>query len=220
MANSIKLDNMTCVYCGRPINAEPSDIDHVIGRRFVPRGKLKNKWNLQVRAHKSCNRIKSDLEDDISAITMQPDVAGRYARADEVLVSEAMRKARSSSRRTGKPVKESSEELVISGSLRPGLEMTVKLTGPPQIDSDRILELSRLHIMAFFYWVTYNPDSKTGTFLPVFYILGAPRSDWGNLVHRAFMDAVVDWEPRVLGIGASGFFKIAIRRHPSAECEL
>ncbi|MGH6939585.1 hypothetical protein, partial [Hypericibacter sp.] len=34
----------------------------------------------------------------------------------------------------------------------------------------------------------------------------------------AFMKAVVGWEPRVLAIGADSFFKIIIRRHPSAVC--
>ena len=32
------------------------------------------------------------------------------------------------------------------------------------------------------------------------------------------MDAVVGWEPRVLGDCASGYFRIAIRKHPEAAC--
>jgi hypothetical protein len=33
------------------------------------------------------------------------------------------------------------------------------------------------------------------------------------------MEAVVDWEPRLLLTkGANGFFKVAIRRHPNAVC--
>ena len=39
-----------------------------------------------------------------------------------------------------------------------------------------------------------------------------------GLVHRAFMDAVLNWEPRVLAIGADGFFKVAIRKHPTEVC--
>ena len=42
----------------------------MIGRRFVPKGKLNNQWNLIVRVCIKCNNKKSDLEDDISAISM------------------------------------------------------------------------------------------------------------------------------------------------------
>jgi len=51
-----------------------------------------------------------------------------------------------------------------------------------------------------------------------FLVLEAARADWGNLIHKAFMEAVVGWEPRFVGKGADGFFKVIIRRHPEAEC--
>jgi hypothetical protein len=74
--------------------------------------------------------------------------------------------------------------------------------------------------MALFYWITFNPTTRRGGFWPggFYQVLDSARPDWGNPVHRAFMDAVASWEPRVLAIGADGFFKVAIRRHPSAEC--
>ncbi len=217
----IILDNETCVYCGTQLIHSSVTKEHVIGRRFVPKGKLDGQWNLIVRACKICNSKKSDLENDISAISMQADAWGRHALFDHILVKEAARKAQNSiSRRTSKPVKDSSEEINIKGLFAPGVEFTFNLTSPPQIESERIFELARMQLMAFFYWITYNHDSKRGGFWlgSFFPVLEAIRSDWGNPVHRAFMDTVVNWEPRVLAIGADGFFKVVIRRHPTEVC--
>ena len=70
----IRLDNITCPYCGIALTNETSSKEHVIGRHFVSKGTLHGNWNLIVNACNSYNGIKSDLEDDISAITLQPDV--------------------------------------------------------------------------------------------------------------------------------------------------
>jgi hypothetical protein len=217
----IVLDNETCVYCGTELTLSSVTKEHVIGRRFVPKGKLEGQWNLIVRACKPCNGKKSGFEDDISAISMQADAWGRHALPDHILTQEAARKARGSiSRRTSKPIKDSLEKLKIKGLLAPGAEFTFDLTAPPQIETKRIFELARMQLMAFFYLITYNQKTKRGGFWlgSFFPVLEAIRSDWGNPVHRAFMDAVVNWEVRVLAIGADGFFKVAIRRHPAEVC--
>lgn len=216
----ILLDNETCVYCGVALDLVENDKDHVIGKNFVPKGKFDGQWNLLVRACKSCNNAKSKLEDDISAISMQTDAFGRYATADPALEAGATRKGKSTSRRTGKTVKDSSENLTIKIPFASGVEATVEMTSPPQIDTHRIFQLSHLHLMGFFYWVTYNYQTKKGEYWPgVFMPLSAaPRLDWGNRMHRAFMDAVALWDPRVLAVGADGFVKVVIRRHPSAVC--
>jgi hypothetical protein len=46
--------------------------------KFVPKGTLENQWNLILNACRNCNGRKADLENDISAITMQPDVLGKH----------------------------------------------------------------------------------------------------------------------------------------------
>jgi len=215
----IILDNETCVYCGMLLSSESVTKEHVIGRRFVPKGKLNSQWNLIVRACKQCNSKKSDLENDISAISMQADAWGRHSLPDSTLAVEAARKAQNSiSRRTKKPIKDSSEKINIKETLAPGVEFTFNFVSPPQIKSDRIYELARMQLMAFFYWITYNNKTKRGGFWlgSLFPLLETIRSDWGNTVHRAFMDAVVSWEPRVIAICADGFFKAIIRRHPNA----
>jgi len=195
--------------------------EHVIGRRFVPKGKLNGEWNLIVRACKECNSKKSDLENDISSISMQADAWGRHSLSDSALAAEAERKAQNSiSRRTRKPVKDSFEKIDIKSTFAPGVEFTFNLSSPPQIESGRIYELARMQLMAFFYWITYNHKTKRGGFWlgSFFPVLETIRSDWGNTFHKTFMDAVVNWEPRVIAIGADGFFKAIIRRHPAAVC--
>lgn len=217
----IRLDNVTCVYCGAALTKETTTREHVIGRRFVPKGKLHGYWNLIVNACRTCNGFKSDLEDDISAITMQPDVFGRYGHEDEAGASEAARKAeRAFSRRTKKPVKDSQEQMSINVPLGQGASMSFKFTGPPQADRNRVFDLARLQIMGFFYWITFDQESRRGHFWRGgFYpVLEANHSDWGNPVHRAFADAVVEWEPRVFAINADGFYRIALRKHPEADC--
>jgi hypothetical protein len=218
---AILLDNCTCVYCGGELDNQNRTTEHVIGRRFVPKGKLENQWNLIVGACRICNNRKSELEDDLSAITMQSDAAGAFAEDDLRLRAEAERKGRKSvSRRTGETVEESRENFKLDLPLGSLMSASVSLVAPPQPDPGRLFQLSRLHLMGFFYWMTFNPESKRGFFWPGEYvpIMQSPRGDWGNISQRAFMDAVVAWTPRVLGASADGYFKVAIRRHPTAEC--
>lgn len=217
----IVLRNENCPYCGAQLGDCEWDAEHAIARRFVPRGKFADSWNLITRACIVCNRRKADLEDDLSAITMQPDPTGEFARPDPALHAEARRKAAgSASRRTGRPVARSAETMTIDGSPMPGVRATATLVGPPQPDLCRVFELARLHASAFFYYVTYNPDTRRGgfflgDFLGVSYCL---RSDWGSALHRTFMRGVVTWEPRCIAVAADGYFKIAIRRHPTITC--
>jgi hypothetical protein len=215
---AIRLDNRSCPYCGTP-SETLSTRDHVIGRRFVPKGSLNGDWNLIVRACDPCNGRKSDLEDDISAITMQPNALGRFATEDAFLKEESERKAADSiSRRTKKTVAESVESLSIHFPVQPGVRFSFTGRASPQIDEMRAFQLARLQTMAFFYFVTHNRDTKLGGFWPgSFYPLCAVhRSDWGNPLLMAFTGSVENWEPRFIGVSAKGYYKVAIRRHPNA----
>lgn len=214
----IRLRNGTCPFCGARLESLPSDEDHVIGRRFVPKGVLKASWNLVVRACKKCNGMKSTLEDDISAITMQPDAYGQAARNDARLLAEAERKAASTSRRTRKPVGRSQETIGMEAPLFGG-RFRFNGTAPPQIDDDRAFELARMQLAAFFYWITFNKESGLGGFWPDGFhpVMSVRRADWGNVLMRGFADHVASWEPRVLATAAEDYFRVAIRRHPEAE---
>jgi hypothetical protein len=218
---AVVLKNETCPYCNCFLDASLRTKEHVIGRGFVPKGKLDGQWNLIVRACRPCNCLKSDLEDDLSAISMQPDSWGQFSNPDPQFVTEAYRKAEKSvSRRTGKQVKLSPEKQTISATLGSNATMSFGLAAPPQADLKRVFELSCLQIRAFFYWLTFNSANNRGGFWPgVFFPVNhALKSDWGNSIQVAFMKAVLNWHVRLLASGADGFFKVAIRRHPSAFC--
>jgi hypothetical protein len=227
------LKNLTCVYCGNNLTKQTQTKEHVIGRRFVPKGTLNQEWNLILFACQPCNVRKSGLEDDISAITMHADARGRSPSA-MAEVEANRKKTKSRSQRTGRPVGESSEsvELQVPVELMSSISIdrhqvpgelkgstTIGLTGPPQIESKRAYELARLQIMGFFYFLTFNENSFRGgywpgTFLP---IIEAYRADWGNLKHRAFMTVVLNWEPRIVVTTAQDHYQIAIRKHPTAS---
>lgn len=217
----VKLNNDTCVYCGIGLSKDTASKEHVIGRKFVPKGKLHGCWNLIVKACKSCNLKKSDLEDDISAITMLPDIYGRYGHEDEEATLDAVRKADGSiSRHTKKAIRNSTVKSTIRTTFGQMVNATINFIGPPQVENERVFGLAYLQLMGFFYWITFDKGRRVGGFWPGGYspLSAAFRSDWGNPVHRAFTDTVVQWEPRVLGTTADGFYKIVIKRNPTEEC--
>ena len=217
----VRLLNLSCAYCGTRLSKDVESKEHVIGRRFVPKGKLDKCWNIILNCCSQCNNLKSDLEDDISAITMQPDAFGNYGHNSEVAALDARRKAKSAnSRRTGKSVLYSEERTRATMRLRHGVSMTVEFTGPPQIDHRRVFELARMQLVGFFYWITYQENGRQGYWWPGGFCpyLYSSRSDWGNASLRAFGEAVEDWDVRVLGTSAGGFYKVAIRKAPEVAC--
>lgn len=215
------LRNETCFYCGRAFSDVRRTKEHVIGRRFVPKGKLEAEWNLIGNACEPCNNEKGDLEDDISSITLQPDLMGDAGHQDpEVIEAARARATRSISRRTGKPVADSQEQMKLKVPMFPGVEATFSFTAPAQSAESRILRLARFHITAFFYYLSYNNLEKRGFFArggfhPIAHV---NRRDWGNELVQGFAAEVVSW-PVNFGVNtAGGFFRCIIRQHPTSEC--
>jgi len=217
----IRLKNVNCVYCNVDLSTVQSTKEHVIARGFIPRGKLDGCWNLIVNACKDCNDFKSNLEDDIATITMLPGLDGKYASDDPALAEEVARRAsKSFSRRTKKLVKDSSESMTIKGELVPGVSITFNMQSHPQLDFQRAYELARLHLVAFFFFITYDHEKQRGhywigDFVPV---NQASKNDWGNNLMVAFADLVKDWDNRMYAVTADGFFKLIIKAHDSSKC--
>ncbi|MCB4358293.1 HNH endonuclease [Quatrionicoccus australiensis] len=214
------LDNVTCPYCGEDLTVSSHNTEHVVGRLFVPKGKLNQSWNLILNSCVKCNTIKSSLEDDISSITMQPNNAGSFAIDDEKLKAEAQRKLKSISRRSKKEVRLSHETIEFTAGSKFDLHLSGNFIAPPQIDDHRVYELARFQLGGLFYFLTYNPESRkggywTGGFHPLHYTI---RDDWGNELIVAFMHAVKTWELRLVAEIADGFFKVAIRRFAAGDC--
>ena len=214
------LRNANCAYCGADLREKDATKEHVIGRRFVPRGKLADSWNLILRACAACNGRKADLEDDLSAITMQPDAWGELAVSDPSLQKESRRKGKSFSRSTKKPVRESRAQIRVEAPFFGG-SMAFSAEAPPQPDEQRAFQLAQLQLRGFFYMLTFNPHSRRGGFWPdeLPGVNAALRRDWGNVGQRAFADAVLNWETRLIAPQlANGYFAAAIRKHPEADC--
>jgi hypothetical protein len=214
-AGPICLRNVVCPYCGARLGRDNSTKEHMVGRKFVPKGSLENQPNLILRACRSCNNRKSDLEDDISAITMQPDVTGRYFGSSESLVMDAERKANASlSRHTGKPVRESKPTIEIKHEIAPGVTMTFNFVGQAQISDERAQKLALFHFQACFFFITYSRDAHQGWWWVGEYapIQVASKLDWGNDLAVAFMERTLSWDYRFLMITADENFKIAIRK--------
>lgn len=213
------LKNVNCPFCGVDLSVGWTK-EHIVGRKFVPRGVLNRQWNLILRACQECNNRKSDLEDDISAISMLPDLGGVHAEEDDSLKNSSQRKLKSRSRKTGKPIAHSQESIKFSGELMPGIRITGDFIAPPQIDPIRVYELCRLQLAGFFFFQTYDEKTSRGGFwLEGFHpISSAIRSDWGNALHLSFMRAVKDWETRFHLSTADGFYRAITKRDPSGLC--
>lgn len=217
------LDNENCIYCSTELSPHTRTKEHVVGRRFVPKGKLDGGWNLIAYACSVCNNNKSRLEDEIAAISMQPDVDGNHAIEDEALRSEARRKANKSySSKTKRVVGDSGEILTFESSHPSGLTAKVEMRTSAQVDADLIFELSRLQVCGFFYLLTFDASSRRGRFWGGTFVAinHARRHDWGNQRITSFAKVVHDWEPRLLATTAiaDGYYKVAIRKHPDDFC--
>jgi len=117
------LKNLTCAYCGCSFSATKVDTkEHVVARRFVPKGTLAGSWNLILRACDSCNSEKAELEDDISALSLQALAYQSDLPNDPIVSKEIARKAPESlSRTTKKPVADSEQSMSFSHASQPGL---------------------------------------------------------------------------------------------------
>ncbi len=76
-----------------------------------------------------------------------------------------------------------------------------------------------MHFQCFFYLITYNHEADRGWWWKGHYapLQAISKNDWGNDVSLGFMVSTQEWEHRVLAITAHEHFKLAIRKHPTAD---
>ncbi len=215
---AIILKNKTCPYCGIKLSDENTTKEHVIGRNFVPKGSLEKSWNLILYTCSKCNNDKSNLEDDISAITQ---INSPFVVKNPKFRNELDSKIKKSfSRRTGKTISESSEKIEIPVNYGSSVKMTFSLVTNPQINEERSNALALMHLMAFFYLLTYEEDKQIGHFWPgsFFCLKSSIRSDWGNEISKQYKALISNWEFRFNGIAAEDNFKCNIRKNLELEC--
>lgn len=237
MQSIVLRNNARCPYCGRNFN-EISNIErteeHVIGRRFVPKGYLEGEWNLILDACKECNGYKAKLEDGLSLIS-QISITDNIEHTSHVQ-AEIIRKLGKRDPETGKirganhpetnrPVANSFIERTISASFGP-LTMRFTVSGPPQAVTHEET-LARLHIQAFYYLICNIDDDGRGysrvftedsEWLPescvqVLFVLR--HTDWGNESAMELVNRVKEWEIVCRIPSAKGYFKSLIKRDPN-----
>ena len=143
---AIVLRNLTCPYCNADLTSGGATKEHVVGRCFVPKGMLDKSWNLILRACEPCNRRKGVLENDISAITRYTRRHGRAVlpRRAASPVKHAEKAEISYQPSDPKACRRKLEHRIkVKLNAGQGLAMTFDLEAPPQVDSERIFELSR-----------------------------------------------------------------------------
>lgn len=214
----VVLKNTNCPFCGDDVFLDWTK-EHIIGRNFVPKGTLNKEWNLILRACRECNNRKSDLEDDLSSISMLPKLGSSHVE-EGALKESSQRKLKSKSRKTGKPVGLSHETIEVRCEPMPGLAVNYSLISPPQAEPSRIYELCRLQLAGFFFFQTYNENTFRGGFwLEGFYpVSSVTNTDWGNDTQVSFSNIVQDWETRFYLSTANNFYRVIIRRDPSGTC--
>lgn len=216
----VRLSNITCPYCGVAFSESiRPDREHVIGRRFVPKGVLANEWNLIVNSCHPCNHEKSQLEDDIAVITLMSGRSREDVATSELVASEVARRAeKSGSRATGRSVASSHVEVGLALSPAGGGEVNLKFNGPPQISDARVFRLAEFHYLALFYFVSYRESEKTGGYPGTIRPVGRfMYSDWGNPAARWFMELQKEWGDLFCGNMADGFFKASIKESPTSR---
>ncbi|PWS37126.1 hypothetical protein DFH01_09660 [Falsiroseomonas bella] len=216
----VRLKNTICPYCIRPLvrQVEPN-VDHVIGRRFVPLGSIEGQWNLLVKSCRACNEKKSRHESVVSAVILQPDAFGQHPADMDLVRQEAARKGSARHPKTKRAVRDSRTEQVLHGNLGPSASLSFQIVGPPQVPPDDADGLAHMQVQAIFFLLTLDEQTKNGSALPGVFctVAEARRADWGNVRLKAFAEYTANWLPRFRGIAANGFFKAVIRRHPELK---
>jgi len=72
---------------------------------------------------------------------------------DQLKQKEAIRKSRTTSRRTGKSVAESKEEFEVAFNLY-NASIRMQMVGKPQFDEERAFELAWFQIAGFFFFLS------------------------------------------------------------------
>ena len=210
-----RLRNVRCAYCNAEFTGDEPEKEHVIGKNFVPKGSHQQWWNLHLNSCHKCNQKKSRLENDISAITMQQPFASQ-SDLDVNLASEAKRKSVTISQRTGKPVKDSTEEIKIKQNLGKNVTLSFGFSSPPQVDPNRMFQLACFQLVGFFYLLTYCNEAKLGKCWVGVYapIAAVPRSDWGNANITSFSNATSAWDMKIGGAPTSnGYYQFLIKKN-------
>jgi hypothetical protein len=217
--------NQLCLYCGAfvgPGSAVDSDCEHLVGKKFVPAGKLRgDSFNFLFRACCRCNREKSTAEDHVSSVTL---FTGPARAEDEGVNALAERKASGSIHPIQRgpygervPVRDAHWEKTLQGELIPSVGVTVSFVGPPQLHPPLVHLLARCHVQGFFSLITTrDPTRPETTHLlrpeECFIYREYAHSDWGNAELREVTRRTAGWPCLGQVYTAEGYFRAKFKR--------
>lgn len=177
--------NQHCLYCGAFVgsgSATASNEEHLIGRRFVPKGTMENAFNFSFRCCLFCNGRKAEIERHISSFSLlrSPSLA-----TNEIARRSAATKASNDFHpetkvRMGDAIEKQTLEFKFGGAT-----FTFGLTGQTPAATNYIPELAAYHIQGLFSLLTAcgPPPDHQIRLLPIDQIQVQgfhPHSDWGN----------------------------------------
>lgn len=209
--------NQHCLYCGEFVGADSSiesDEEHLIARRFVPKGLMENTFNFSFRACKPCNGRKADIERHVSSVTLlsSPAVAlNEKARrsAERKAVQDFHPETRV---RMGDAIERQTVEFKLGGA-----SLKFGFTGPSPAAKNFIPELASYHIQALFSLLTMPGNHLTDEIriLPLdqFQVFDSyPHADWGNPQLVEITQRAATWPCwRTIETG-DGHFRACLRR--------
>lgn len=233
--NALRLKgNFNCPYCGvdlRDKSKKPTK-DHMIARKFVPKGTLNAEWNLILDACKKCNFEKGRLEDAVSAFSLFSfDKCRPQISKDELARKLGFDEKRGTFRgsnhpETRKPIGNSFKEISINSKFGP-LDIRVNFMAPPQYEP-YTLNLSKMQIQALYYYIS-NVDleniSKSRAFTedsifldpkyihPLFHF---SKNGWGDPAAMEFRRRVDSWNFLFYFSTAKSNFKCLILQEQSS----
>jgi hypothetical protein len=102
--------------------------------------------------------------------------------------------------------------MVLKGSFG-GASMEFSFQMPPQVLEGRLFALARLHLVAFFFFQTYDQAKRQGYWWPGAFhpILAVRKADWGNPRLKWFTDITANAATAFQGRTASGYYQVWIR---------
>jgi len=228
-------NNYLCPYCGANLSIlgeKETNVEHVIGRRFLPKGFLDGEWNFIIRACKKCNEEKAKLEGGISVISLIDQAPAANVELRNELKRKLGKKDAITGKFRGANHPETNKPIALSG-IKENIEfsfsnfkVSVALSGPPQAMKSELL-LSTYHIQGFYYLIAnIEPNDASLTkassekclFLPsnlVVPLFSLKKTDWGNVSAQELISRTSSWETCFKLVTGKGFFKCIMRRDPS-----
>lgn len=209
--------NQHCLYCGAFVGAGStveSNEEHLIGRKFVPKGTMENAFNFSFRTCRPCNAEKARLEGHVSSVTL---LGSPSVDVDENARRSAERKAVGDTHpETGMKMGEAIERQAVEYKFGPAT-FTFGMIGRSPAAKDSVPLLASFHIQALFSLITKAGNDASGEvrLLPLnqFHVFNSyPHTDWGNPQLVEITQRAASWPCKVVIRSGDGHFLACLRR--------